>query len=196
MSISGLFLFVALSEMYDHFYRVFHLSAAAMGVEYSDTLLRSWGFIVVVVAPSGGIIYLLYGFMFKPVPFVMPDEGRGGDPSGNERERRTFFGLSTFIVSFVILTVSFLIVSPVVDERAQEAVKGYRVEPVRFADMVVLDLHATPVKRVSPIAEASQAPVPRGRLIYLGNDDRSYVLYNVDTKDVIRLSAERFILST
>ncbi|MFI7399245.1 hypothetical protein ACIBW9_01910 [Streptomyces sp. NPDC049541] len=153
-----------------------------------------------IVAVGGAATFWLYFTLFDPWPSVPQDqaEGKNGDSTKEEqtRNRRHFFVYATIVVVALIFVISLLIVLPVVDGRAHRVVSGKRVTPVMLFDTVILDLHAHPVKRVSAIAEASQSAVPAGRLMYLGNADRSYVLYDVDSKGVVRLSVERFVLST
>jgi hypothetical protein len=59
LALFGVVLYVYLTIVYDHFYRVLHVEPADVGLSYGTTLSRSSGLILVVVASAGAALFLL-----------------------------------------------------------------------------------------------------------------------------------------
>ncbi|MFD6187225.1 hypothetical protein [Streptomyces goshikiensis] len=198
---AGLAFFVMLSSLYDQFYRAFDLSAPLMGIGYADTLVRSWGFITCITVIALVLIPGLYWLLFRvnwisfipalPWPFYPIQV----TPLELEKARKTFFLLATVVFVATTLAIGMLFTMSGVDDRAERAKRGEPVRPIRFLGMLILDIYANRADKPTPVAGVEPTAVPSGPFLYLGNSDRSYVLYSAEPRRVVRLSTERFVLN-
>lgn len=207
ITVVGLLFFGVLSWLYDHFYKAFGVSAPSMGIGYTDTLIGSWGFIALVLIIGAVVTPLLYWPLFVKRrnrrvfprllwPFMLPEELESRDPKKMERSRRVwlFTSLAVAVVEIVGIALVFLVGA--VNDSAVTAKRGESVEPIRFLGSLILDVHAHRVIEITPVSDISPASVPTGTFMYLGNSDHSYILYNILNRRTVRLSTERFVLTT
>ncbi|MGW0896232.1 hypothetical protein ACWD0G_04430 [Streptomyces goshikiensis] len=207
VTVVGLLFFGVLSWLYDHFYKAFGVSAPSMGIGYTDTLIGSWGLIALVLIIGGIVTPLLYWPLFVtkrrrsifprlPWPFMLPEEPETDDSKEWERSRRVWLFTSLAVAFVEIVGIALFFLVGAVDDGAITAKRGESVEPIRFLGSLILDVHAHRVTDIVPVSDISPASVPAGTFMYLGNSDRSYVLYNILNKRTVRISTERFILTT
>ncbi|KPI21712.1 hypothetical protein OV450_7609, partial [Actinobacteria bacterium OV450] len=207
VTVVGLLFFGVLSWLYDHFYKAFGVSTPSMGIGYTDTLIGSWGFIALVLITGGIVTPLLYWPLFVtnrrrslfprlPWPFMLPGEPEVDDSKKWERSRRVWLCTSLVVAFVEIVGISLFFLVGAVNDSAITAKRGEFVEPIRFLGWLILDVHAHRVTDIAPVSDISPASVPAGTFMYLGNSDRSYTLYNISNKRIVRLSTERFVLTT
>lgn len=187
-AIAGLCFFGLLASMYDEFYREFGITSADVGMSYSDTLTRSWGFIITVAASLAlGVTATL--FVCKLIL-----------KCNDQRDRRIdqLPGWAYFIalcIIFGILIIAGLIGEHFMQNAGERGADVRAVDALRVKGLMFFDVRAQPVTEIVAVTEPPTVIPVRG-LTFLGNNDRSFVLYCKADKRILKISMERFTLRT
>ncbi|MBM4825005.1 MULTISPECIES: hypothetical protein [Streptomyces] len=210
--IAGFVAFVTLSLLYDEFYENFGILPSDVGLDYSQTLFRSWGFIVLAAISltlTSVLVFAAFSLFrrrnrrkLKKVKGVGQVEGAG---KLEERERR-FSRILRW--QAIAMTVAILVEIAVVggwlgvrkiDQRIeQRRVKGQlggEVDPIRFLNLLVMDISAHEVKSLTRTSDGREIPeLAKRKLLYLGTNEGVYVLYDVENGCIVKLSAGGSVL--
>ncbi|MEU4211192.1 hypothetical protein AB0F13_14560 [Streptomyces sp. NPDC026206] len=210
--IGGLVSYCALSALYDQFYGAFGLTATDMGIGYLDTLSRSWGFILLITLAVALYVFTLSG-MGLPISRKRAHNYRNRSKSARwvnaymhfaqsimEWIRRNL-GVVAAIVAAFALFIALSASSSAVDDRAAATINGNAIKPLQVKlgnhglRIIFLDIHSHHVRMITPAPTPGSVPCCK-HLMHLGSSDRTYILYCVDNKRVIRLSIERYVVHT
>jgi hypothetical protein len=183
-----------LAAMYDEFYREFDISAADVGMSYTDTLTRSWGAIILLALSLAFVISAarIYLFVAKYRRWKRGDVTAQRPKLVNPPHPP---GRIYVLMIFIVLVIAGLLGDWKMTEYGKSGTAGHSVRPPRFYALVVFDVRAQPVTEIVSVAD-STVRVPATGLTYLGNNDRSFVLYCVRDKKILKISMERFTLRT
>ena len=219
-AITGLLIFSTLSALSDSFYRRFGISSADVGIGYSDTLSHSWGFTCLIALAAVPVYLPLYFFyvrnqrnkaLLEEMERKLEEEekkieslrqGLGLGPAdeprkgGKIRRYRIPFLVNVVAVAIYILACGTLLFWNQVDMLATRAIAGKTASPIRLGPFLVLNIFADRVTKIAPVANINASSIPCGTLMYLGISDHAYVLYRKEDKQIIRISVERFVLTT
>ncbi|MFF4223172.1 hypothetical protein ACFYZH_09930 [Streptomyces abikoensis] len=178
--IIGVLFFCVLSGLYDQFYGAFGLTSVDLGIDYKETLGRSWGFILYLAIISTGLANAAFSYR---------------EDSGKERK-----GLKVFLgVCAVLVLGGMSALSAVVAGESSKVLGGEAVPPIEVNfgfRIMLLDVHAHRVEQVLPVNSMTPDPAHCEKLMHLGSSDRTYILYCADAgkERVVRLSMDRYVL--
>ncbi|MFF4036832.1 hypothetical protein [Streptomyces sp. NPDC001816] len=186
-AIAGLCFFGLLAAMYDEFYTEFGITSGDVELSYSDTLTRSWGFIITVaVALAVGISVVLW--IWKNI--LKGKHGR--DCKIDELPLPAYF--TALAAIFAILISAGLIGEHFMEAAGKRGAAGQPVTGLRLG-LLFFDVRAQPVAEIVSVA-SSPVTIPTQGLTFLGKSGRSFVLYCTLDGQILRISAERFTLRT
>ncbi|MEU6089011.1 hypothetical protein ABZ865_19740 [Streptomyces sp. NPDC047085] len=186
-AIAGLCFFGLLAAMYDEFYTEFGITSTDVELSYSDTLTRSWGFIITVaVALTVGISGVLW--VWKRI--LKKKHGR--DCKIDQLPGPAY--LSALAAIFVILICAGLIGESFMEAAGKRGAAGQPVTGLRLG-LLFFDVRAQPVAELVSIA-SNPVTIPTQGLTFLGKSGRSFVLYCTVDGQILRVSMERFTLRT
>ena len=190
LAFSGLLCFAVLAAMYDIFYRQFGLAATDIGMSYTDTLLHSWGSILLLAATLSAAVWVAN----TTAPYIRKRKGWEVDREQPFYKRP----LHWVHAALLLLTLSIfgIFCGLKVYDKSIDAKAGEAVRPLRLWHVLLLvDIRAQPVTEIVAVTE-EDTTIPVAGFTYLGNYDRSFVLYCTDDGEVLKISMERFALRT
>ncbi|MGW7363486.1 hypothetical protein ACWGI8_08670 [Streptomyces sp. NPDC054841] len=186
-AIAGLCFFGLLAAMYDEFYTEFGITSVDVELSYSDTLTRSWGFIITVaVALTVGISMVLW--IWKKI--LKRKHGR--DCKVDQLPIPAYF--TALAAVFAILICAGLVGENFMEAAGKRGAAGQPVTGLRLG-LLFFDVRAQPVAEIVSVA-SSPVNIPTQGLTFLGKSGRSFVLYCTVDGQILRISMERFTLRT
>jgi predicted heme/steroid binding protein len=186
-AIAGLCFFGLLAAMYDEFYTEFGITSTDVELSYSDTLTRSWGFIIAVaVALAVGISVVLW--IWKRIL----KRKHGKDCKIDQLPVPAY--LTALAAIFAILICAGLVGENFMEAAGKRGAAGQPVTGLRLG-LLFFDVRAQPVAEIVSVA-SSPVTIPTRGLTFLGKSGRSFVLYCTVDGQILRLSMERFTLRT
>jgi hypothetical protein len=184
---AGALCFVLFSACYNIFYRRFGISPPDVDLGYSDIVTHSWGFTAWI-----GVGFLVLVFLPPTLRFIWAKATHKEDAK---------FKLLPHSCHALLLLVTLLVAGFIginmSTNAADQAEAGWAVRPLRdpYFGLMLLDVRAQPVSEIVSVTEA-KTRIPTPGLTYLGNSDRSFVLYCIRDNRILRISMERFALRT
>jgi hypothetical protein len=154
---------------------------------YSDTVAHSWGFITLI-----GVGFCLLIFTWPVVRFLWFRFKRRQDV----KVKPLSHIWNGFALLFTLVLAGWFGAVITIGD-AEAAKSGEAVRPIRdpVLKMMLLDVRAQPVMEIVSVTEA-KTTISTAGLTYLGNYDRSFVLYCVRDGRILKISMERFVLRT
>lgn len=206
--VGGIISFCAVSALYDQFYGAFGLTSSDMGLDYKETLIRSWGFILFSVVATMVYVSILWQarrhrhqFLWAWKRYVLRQRVERPEVVDDAAFTRNF----GFFVLGVGLGLAWLgswaVGKYYITPRIDDVMNGKSVHPLHLRDdssgwrLIFLDIHSLHVRRVAPVRVPGTAPCCK-HLMHIGDSDRTYVLYCVESKQVVRISMERYVIQT
>jgi hypothetical protein len=186
-AVAGALCFVLFSTCYGIFYRRFGISPPDVDLGYSDIVTHSWGSIAWI-----GVALFVLTFLL-PILHLAWDRIKGKESP----ELQLLPHWCNAAILLATLSAAGLIGVYMITDAADQAEDGWAVRPVRdpYFGLMLLDVHAQPVSEIVSVTEA-KTRIPTPGLTYLGNSDRSFVLYCIRDNRILRISMERFALRT
>ncbi|MGW5852377.1 hypothetical protein ACWFQ8_31310 [Streptomyces sp. NPDC055254] len=190
LAFSGLLCFAVLAAMYDIFYRQFGLSATDLGMSYTDTLLHSWGSILLIATILSAAVWVANMI----APCIRNRKGKEVDPEQPFYKRPLHWVHAALLLA--TLSIFGICCGLKVHDKSIDAEAGEAVRPLRlWNSLLMVDIRAQPVTEIVAVTEEDTA-IPVAGFTYLGNYDRSFVLYCTDDGKILKISMERFTLRT
>ncbi|MHC3389354.1 hypothetical protein ACLQ2E_07800 [Streptomyces lavendulocolor] len=153
---------------------------------YTDTLTRSWGFIIAV---ASSLIILVATFLHVAKWNLV-----GGTPRKIHELPGKIY-LAALLLTILFLGAAGYIGGGAMQGAGKSGAEGNPVSALRYAGILFFDVRAIPVEQINTVTEPPVA-IPYRGLIFLGNNDRSFVLYCTTDRQILKISMERFTLRT
>ena len=183
---AGALCFVLFSACYNIFYRRFGISPPDVDLDYSDILTHSWGFTAWI-----GVGFLALVFLLPALRSIWAKATHQEDVKFKLLPHSCHA-----LLLLIILFVAGFIGINMSTKAADQAEAGLAVRPLRDPlGLMLLDVRAQPVSEIVSVTEA-KTRIPTPGLTYLGNSDRSFVLYCIRDQKILKISMERFVLRT
>ncbi|CAL9296576.1 hypothetical protein [Streptomyces sp. SudanB52_2052] len=210
--VAGFAVFVILSMLYEEFYENFGILPSEVGLDYSQTLFRSWGFILLAAGALTFTAFLVWATTLLVRRYLRKrrdkEERKSNDDAvATERRREQRFTrllkLYAIAMPVAIALEIFIIGGPLaasaIDDRIEQRRKGGeaggRVDPIRVSHLLIMDIAAYEVESITRSVDGKPISSLNGKkLLLLGTNDGIYILYDTATGAIVKLSAGGSVL--
>jgi hypothetical protein len=185
ITVSGIILFACLSLIYTDYYRRFNLIPSDIGLGYVDVLSRSWGMLLLV---------LLLLILTLPTYWYLRLLNRlmtGNPAAGAGVPIPQIIGLIIVASPVIFGIVRF---NESISTRVAHVKEGESASPIRWGPLTLLDIRADKAT-ITHIEGKRLAIDPSHKLLYLGQNAGSSILYDATAESVIRVPTDVVVVT-